>query len=127
MSSADPRTIYNGGQGAVFASFDIESGVSFASDEDKPVAMTGNNEVSDGADNEALAGKLIAVSKDATEAFVQIGGIVTGLAYGGTAPEVGFAVQMQAAHTVDKGATAFIARGMCINVDTTAVTCDVFL
>lgn len=128
---ADVRVVVMDGQGAVAVWFDVEASCTIADDDiGKPCAITGNNEVSDGADGETFLGKILALSPNgattADEALVQVGGLVTGLAYAGTTPVVGHGVQMQAAHVVDKG-TTLIHRGTCVNVDTTATTCDVYL
>ena len=127
----DVRSVVQDGQGVVAIWFKVEADCGINDDDiGKSCAMTGNNEVSDGADGETLAGKILAVSPNgavtADEALVQVKGVVTGLAYGGTAPVVGHGVQMQAAHVVDKG-TTLIHRGLCVKVDATAVTCDVLL
>lgn len=132
---ADVRDTVLDAQGALELWFDVESGSGINDDDiGKPCAMTGNKEVSDGADGEACAGKIVAVwpngASEATRAKVRVKGLCADLAYAGTAPVVGHPVVMQAAHKVQKGATGSIAvaqynRGLVVNVDTTAVTCDV--
>ena len=129
--SADPRVVDNESQGIVIVPFDIEQvgGVYSLTEGDvgKPVALTGNNEISEGADGEAFLGKLVGVTDDGEVGLVQVKGVCTGLAYTVTAPVIGWPVQMSGAGTVDKGVTAGIARGFTLNVDTTAETCDILL
>ena len=64
----DPRVIDNEEQGFLALPFHIENvgGVYSldVTDIGKPVALTANNEISEGADGEAFLGKLIAVSED---------------------------------------------------------------
>ncbi|MFC1556152.1 hypothetical protein ACFL67_03625 [candidate division KSB1 bacterium] len=129
--TADTRTIDNEGQGIVVVAFDIEStaGVYSLTEDDigNPVALAANSEISDGADDETFLGKLLGVTDDGTAGLVQIRGICTGLPYSGTAPVLGWPVQMSGAGTVDKGITDGSTRGFTLNVDTTAATCDVLL
>ena len=129
--SADPRVVDNEGQGMLIVPFDIEaSGDEYSLDETdigSPVALTDNNEISDGADGEAFLGKLIGVTDDGSVGLVQVKGVCPGLAYSGTAPVIGWPVQMSGAGTVDKGITEGVRRGFTLSVDTTAETCDVLL
>jgi len=129
--AVDPRTIDNEEQGFLALAFNIESteGTYSLTESDigSPVALTDNNEVSDGADGEAFIGKLIAVSEDGAIAAVQVKGVCADLPYSGTAPVIGWPVQMSGSKTVDKGVTDGIARGYTLSVDTTAETCDVLL
>lgn len=127
----DPRVVDNEEQGFLAIPFDIESaGGTYSLDETdigNPVALTDNNEVSEGADGEVFIGKLIAISDDGSVASVQVKGVCTDLLYSGTAPVIGWAVQMSGDGTIDKGATEGIRRGITLSVDTTAETCDVLL
>ena len=127
----DPRTVDNQEQGFLAIPLNIEytGGVYSLTESDigKPAALTDNNEVSDGADGEVFIGKLIAVSEDGSVATVQIGGVCTDLPYSGTAPVIGWAVQMSGAATVAKGVTDGIRRGVTLAVNATAQTCDVLL
>jgi len=127
----DPRVVDNEEQGFLAIPFNIESsGGSYSlseSDIGNPVALTSNNEVSEGADGEVFIGKLIAVSDDGSVATVQVKGICADLPYSGTAPVIGWPVQMSGDGTVDKGVTEGIRRGITLAVDTTNVTCDVLL
>ena len=129
--AVDPRLINNEEQGFLALPFAIEDNAGVKSldstDIGNPVALTANNEVSDGADNEVFLGRLIAVSADGATATVQVQGLCADLPYSGTAPEIGFSVQMSGAGTVDKGITAGATRGITLAVDTTASTCDVLL
>ena len=127
----DTRVVDNEEQGFLAIPFNIESsGESYSLDESdigNPVALTDNNEVSEGADGEMFIGKLIAVSEDGSVAAVQIKGVCADLPYSGTAPVIGWPVQMSGDGTVDKGVTEGIRRGITLSVDTTAETCDVLL
>ena len=127
----DPRVIDNEEQGFLAVPLNIElSGGSYSLDESdigKPVALTDNNEVSEGADGEVFVGKLIAISEDGSAATVQVKGVCTDLPYSGTAPVIGWPVQMSGDGTVDKGITEGIRRGITLSVDTTAEKCDVLL
>ncbi|MCP4726296.1 MAG: hypothetical protein GY863_14725 [bacterium] len=129
--SLDPRTIDNEGQGILIIPFNIENASTTPSldesDIGNPAALTDNNEVSDGADGEVFLGKLIGVSEDGTVAFVQVGGICSDLPYSGTAPVIGWPVQMAGDGVVDKGVTEGVRRGITLSVDTTASTCDILL
>lgn len=129
--AVDPRTIDNEEQGFLALPFTIEetAGVKAltATNIGKPVALTANNEVSEGADNESFLGKLIAVSEDGATASIQVSGVYSDLAYSGTAPVLGWPVQMSGDKTVDKGVTTGATRGVTIAVNTTAATCDVLL
>lgn len=129
--SVDPRVLDNNEQGILVVPFEIEttSGVPVLTDLDigNPVALTDNNEISDGADGEIFLGKLLGVSDEGDLGLVQVKGICTALPYSGTAPVIGWAVQMAAAGEVDKGITDGVRRGVTINVDTSATTCDVLL
>ena len=127
----DPRIVDNEEQGFLAIPFNIESsGGNYSlaeSDIGNPVALTNNNEVSEGADGEVFVGKLIAISEDGSVATVQVKGVCTDLPYSGTAPEIGWPVQMSGDGTVDKGVTEGIRRGITISVDTTVETCDILL
>jgi len=127
----DPRAVDNEEQGFLAIPFNIESSEgSYSlseSDIGKPVALTGNNEVSEGADGEVFIGKLIAISDDGSIATIQVRGICADLPYSGTAPVIGWPVQMSGDGTVDKGITEGIRRGITLAVDTTNETCDVLL
>jgi hypothetical protein len=127
----DPRVIDNEEQGFLAIPFDIESteGVYSLDESDigKPVALTANNEVSDGGDGEMFIGKLIAVSEDGSVASVQVKGICNDLPYSGTTPVIGWPVQMSGAGTVDKGVTEGIRNGITLAVDTGNTTCDILL
>lgn len=129
--AADPRVVDNEGQGILIVPFDIESsGQVYNLDETdigKPVALTANNEISDGADNEAFLGKLMGVTDDGTVGLVQVKGVCTDLPYTVTTPVIGWPVQMSGAGTVDKGVTDGAFRGFTLSVDTTATTCDILL
>ncbi len=127
----DPRVVDNEEQGFLAIPFNIESsGGVYSLDESdigNPVALTNNNEVSEGADGEVFIGKLIAVSDDGSVATVQIKGLSADLPYSGTTPVIGWPVQMSGDGTIDKGVTDGIRRGITIAVDTTNETCDVLL
>ena len=127
----DPRVIDNEEQGFMAMPFTIEEtgGVYALKDSDigKPVALTANNEISNGADGEAFLGKLIAISADGTVGTVQVQGVCADLPYAGTTPVIGWGVQMSGAGTIDKGVTDGIARGFTLAVNTTAQTCDALL
>ena len=127
----DPRVVDNEEQGFLAIPFNIESSEgSYSlseSDIGKPVALTGNNEVSEGADGEVFIGKLIAISEDGSVATIQVRGICADLPYSGTAPVIGWPVQMSGDGTVDKGITEGIRRGITLAVDTTNETCDILL
>jgi len=129
--TADPRVVDNENQGILVVPFNIEivDDVPSLSEDDigNPVAITANNEISDGADGEAFLGKLVGVSDDELVGLVQVKGVCTDLPYSGTAPVIGWPVQMSGAGTVDKGVTDGICRGFTVNVDTVAATCDVLL
>lgn len=129
--AADPRVVDNDGQGILIVPFDIESSGSVynldETDIGKPVALTANNEISDGADNEAFLGKLMGVTDDGTVGLVQVKGLCSDLPYTVTTPVIGWPVQMSGAGTVDKGVTDGAFRGFTLSVDTTASTCDVLL
>lgn len=128
---ADPRVIDNEEQGILVLPFNIENASTTPSvnesDIGSPVALTANNEISEGADGEVFLGKLLGVSDDGEIGFVQVKGVCTDLAYTGTAPVRGWAVQMSGDGKVDKGVTNGILRGFTLSVDTTATTCDVLL
>lgn len=128
---ADPRVIDNEEQGVLIVPFNIENAETTPSlnetDIGSPVALTANNEISEGADGEAFLGKLLGVSDDGQLGFVQVKGICTDLPYSGTAPVIGWPVQMSGDGTVDKGITDGIARGYTLIVNATAATCDVLL
>jgi hypothetical protein len=127
----DPRVIDNEEQGFLAIPFDIESteGIYSLDESDigKPVALTANNEVSDGGDGEMFIGKLIAVSEDGSVASVQVKGVCNDLPYSGTTPVIGWPVQMSGAGTVDKGVTEGIRNGITLAVDTGNTTCDILL
>ncbi|MFC1563000.1 hypothetical protein ACFL4Z_03015 [candidate division KSB1 bacterium] len=127
----DPRVVDNEEQGFLAIPFDIElSGTSYSlaeSDIGNPVALTSDNEVSEGADGEMFIGKLIAINEDGSVATVQVKGICADLPYSGTTPVIGWPVQMSGDGTVDKGVTEGIRRGVVLSVDTTSGTCDVLL
>jgi len=127
----DPRIVDNEEQGFLAIPFNIESsGGSYSLDESdigNPVALTDNNEVSEGADGEMFIGKLIAVNEDGSVAAVQIKGVCADLPYSGTTPVIGWPVEMSGDGTVDKGVTEGIRRGITLSVDTIAETCDVLL
>lgn len=127
----DPRVLDNEEQGFLAIPFNIESteGVYSLDESDigKPVALTADNEVSDGADGEMFIGKLIAVSEDGSVASVQVKGLCTDLPYSGTAPVIGWPVQMSGAGTVDKGVTEGVRNGITLAVHTGDTTCDVLL
>lgn len=127
----DPRVIDNEEQGFMALPFTIEKtgGVFALTDSDigKPVALTANNEISDGADGEIFLGKLIAISADGSIGTVQVRGVCADLPYSGTTPVIGWGVQMSGAGTVDKGVTDGISRGFTLAVDTAAQTCDALL
>jgi len=129
--SADPRVVDNESQGILVLPFNIEVADTAPSltteDIGKPVALTANNEISEGDDGEAFLGKLIGITDDRQVGLVQVGGVCTGLPYSGTAPVIGWPVQMSGEGTVDKGVTDGICRGFTVNVDSGAVTCDVLL
>ena len=129
--TADPRVIDNEEQGILVLPFNIENASTTPSvnesDIGNPVALTANNEISEGADGEVFLGKLLGVSDDGEIGFVQVKGVCTDLAYTGTAPVRGWPVQMSGDGTVDKGVTNGISRGFTLSVDTTATTCDVLL
>ena len=128
---ADPRVIDNEEQGILVLPFNIENASTTPSvnetDIGNPVALTANNEISEGADGEAFLGKLLGVSDDGQIGFVQVKGVSADLPYSGTAPVIGWSVQMSGDGKVDKGVTSGIARGFTLSVDTTALTCDVLL
>lgn len=127
----DPRVIDNEEQGFLAIPFNIESteGVYSLDESDigKPVALTANNEVSNGGDGEMFIGKLIAVSEDGSVASVQVKGVCNDLPYSGTTPVIGWPVQMSGAGTVDKGVTEGIRNGITLAVDTGNTTCDILL
>ncbi len=127
----DPRVIDNEEQGFLAIPFNIEStGGTYSlgeSDIGDPVALTDNNEVSEGADGEVFIGKLIAVSEEGSVATVQVKGVCTDLPYSGTTPVIGWPVQISGDGTVDKGITEGVRRGITLSVDTTNETCDVIL
>ncbi len=129
--SIDPRTIDNEGQGILVIPFNIENASTTPSvdesDIGNPVALTNNNEISEGADGEVFLGKLIGISDDGTIGFVQVGGVCSDLPYSGTAPVIGWPVQMAGDGVVDKGITEGVRRGVTLSVDTTASTCDILL
>jgi hypothetical protein len=125
---------YDEGEGALCATFNIHEttagtpDLTLASNLGHVVTMTGNNEVGVGADTKMLAGKVVAFSPEGTECTVQVKGVIKDVPYAtGTLPAVGNTVQMSAANQVDVGAALTICRGMVLNVDTTAVTCDILL
>jgi len=127
----DPRVIDNEEQGFLAMPFNIESteGVYSLDESDigKPVALTANNEVSNGGDGEMFIGKLIAVSEDGSMASVQVKGVCNDLPYSGTTPVIGWPVQMSGAGTVDKGVTEGIRNGITLAVNTGNTTCDILL
>lgn len=127
----DLREIGNDGQGHLILTFKIEqSGSVYVLTEDdigKPAALTGNNEVSEGANGETFCGKLIGISEDGSLASVQVKGVVTGIDYTGTAPTVGSKVEMGGDKVVKTGVTAGIMRGMVISVDTTNTCVDILI
>jgi len=127
----DPRVIDNEEQGFLAMPFNIESteGVYSLDESDigKPVALTANNEVSNGGDGEMFIGKLIAVSEDGSVASVQVKGVCNDLPYSGTTPVIGWPVQMSGAGTVDKGVTEGIRNGITLAVNTGNTTCDILL
>jgi len=127
----DPRIIENEEQGFLALPFSIEetAGVYALDDDDvgSPVALTANNEISPGADDETFIGRLIAVSADGSIGTVQVRGICADLPYTGTTPVLGWPVQMSGSGTVDKGVTEGSARGITLAVDTVNATCDVLL
>jgi hypothetical protein len=129
--AVDPRTIDNEEQGFLALALNIEDNAGVksvtASDIGKPVALTANNEISNGAALEHFIGKLIAVSEDGATASVQVKGVCADLPYSGTAPVLGWPVQMSGAGTVDKGITAGATRGVTLAVNSGAATCDVLL
>ncbi|MFC1555122.1 hypothetical protein ACFL7D_10835, partial [candidate division KSB1 bacterium] len=123
--------IDNEAQGILILSFNIENASTTPSltesDIGKPVALTANNEISEGADDEVFFGKLMGVSKDGYTGLVQVKGVCTDLPYSGTTPVLGWPVQMSGAGTVDKGITSGSTRGFTLDVNTTASTCDILL
>ena len=131
-SDKDPRGADNGDVIVAVFNATIENGGTpslTSSDVGSPVAITGNQEISNGAAAEVFAGKLLAVSADGTIGSVGLG-ILRDLSYTGSAPVVGEAVQMGgdkllADEDLTSTATAAVKRGTVINVDTTATTCDV--
>lgn len=127
----DPRSISNEEQGFLALPFNIKStaGVYALSDSNigKPVSLSANNEISDGADGDVFLGKLIAVSADGAVGTVQVSGVCVNLPYSGTAPVIGWPVQMSGSGTVDKGVTDGVCRGFTLSVNITAQTCDVLL
>ena len=127
----DPRVVDNEEQGFLAIPFNIESsGGVYSLDESdigNPAALTDNNEVSEGADGEVFIGKLIAVSEDGSVATIQVRGVCASLPYSGTAPVIGWPVQMSGDGTIDKGITAGISRGITLSVDTINETCDILL
>ncbi len=129
--AVDPRILDNENQGILIIPLNIENATTnpnlTESDIGSAIALTANNEVSDGADGELFIGKLIGVTDDGTIALVQVKGLCTDLEYSGTAPVIGWPVQMSGSKTVDKGITEGIRGGITISVDTTASTCDVLL
>ena len=129
--TADPRVVDNENQGILVVPFNVEiaDDVPSLSEDDigNPVAITANSEISDGADGEAFLGKLVGVSDDGLVGFVQVKGVCTDLPYSGTAPVLGWPVQISGKCTVDKGVTEGSVRGFTVSVDTTALTCDVLL
>lgn len=129
--TVDLRTIDNEGQGFLALPFQIESAdnVYSLTDSDigKPVALTANNEISEGADDEIFLGKLIAISEDGSTGAVQVKGVCSDLPYSGTVPVIGWPIQMSGAGTIDKGITDGAARGFTLAVDAAASTCDVLL
>ncbi len=128
---ADPRVIDNEEQGILVLPFNIENASTTPSvdesDIGNPVALTANNEISEGADDEVFLGKLLGVSDDGQIGFVQVKGVCSDLPYSGTTPVIGWPVQMSGDGTVDKGITSGVTRGFTLSVDTTAATCDVLL
>ena len=129
--AVDPRTLDNEQQGFLALPFKVEEvgGVKSLTEADigRPVALTAAHEVSNGADDEPFLGRLIALNEEGTVATVQVGGLCARLPYAGTAPVLGWPVQMSGAGTVDKGITDGARRGCTLKVDTAAATCDVLL
>ena len=128
---ANPRVIDNEVQGVLVLPFNIENAETTHSLNetyiDSPVALTANNEISEGADGEAFLGKLLNISDDGQLGFVQIKGICTDLSYSGTAPVIGWSVQMSGNGTVEKGITDRRARGYTLSVNMPTATCDILL
>jgi len=128
---SDLRDVNNEGQGHLVLTFKVsESGGNYTlteSDIGKPVAVSGNNEVSIGADGDTFCGKLISVSEEGDVASVQVKGVVTGISYTGEAPTVGTKLEMGGDKVVKTGVTASKMRGMIISVDTNNTTVDVLL
>ena len=119
---ADPRVVDNQEQGILVLPFNIENASTTPSldesDIGSPVALTDNNEISEGADDEVFLGKLLGISDDGQVGFVQVKGVCSDLPYSGTAPVIGWP---------DKGVTEGVTRGFTLSVDTTAATCDILL
>ncbi len=129
--SIDPRVLDNAGQGMLIVPFNIEAknGVCVLTEQDigAPIALTANDEISEGESGEVFCGKLLGLSDDGTVGYIQVKGICTDLAYRGEAPVIGWAVQMSDNGSVCKGVTDGIRRGFTLNVDAQAKTCDILL
>ncbi len=123
------------GEGALILPFDIHETVSGTPDlneddhMDYAVGITGNNEAGDLADGKCLLGKVMGFSPDGLTVMVQVKGIVKDIPYAaGTLPAVGDMVQGSAENEVDIAVESTLThRGLVLNVDATAVTCDILL
>lgn len=127
----DPRIMCNEEQGFLALPFNVEvTGGAYSLGEDdigKPVALSANNEIAPGTDDDIFLGRLISVSADGAVGVVQVKGVCAGLPYSGTTPVLGWPVQMAAAGEVDKGVTGGSGRGITLAVDAVNQTCDVLL
>jgi hypothetical protein len=120
------RTVENVGVGSVYATFDIDTtGSDFdlvADDEGDAVALSANNEIDHGTDDDPFLGQLISVQEDI--AVVQVKGVVRVPYDDAAAPTIGGAVVVNGAGKVKTSATG---RGLVIAVDATNETADVLL
>lgn len=125
---------FDGGEGVLVLPFNIKETVAGtpdlteADDLNTVVAITANLEVGDGADGGAVAGEVVAISPDGTVASVKVKGILKDIPYAaGTPPVLGQSVQFSDANEVDIAADVKVARGMAVNINSTAVTVDILL
>lgn len=117
-----------GGEGVLIQIFDLYGTELDADDLDSVVALKGNNQVGDLSDGAMVAGKLHGFTPDGLSAMVQTKGVILDVPYyASSLPAIGNAIQGQAKNKVDVAADVKVARGMVLNVDTTAVTCDILL